>query len=157
MCRRSPTWWSRARVCSATSSRFGIWRTKSAPRPTSTSVEWAVALCHSRAEVDQVLRVRMQSLPRFPARLPDQIARPGALDDDAQLEAGHRDIPIETWRFATACHQVRIEQFAPAGQPAECGKLGTRGDRAGLQRPTDQHPAQVEQWVADGTHLPVDE
>ena len=60
------------------------------------SVEWVVALGYSRADVDQVLRARMQSLPGVSACLPHQIARPGALDDDAELETRHRDIPIQT-------------------------------------------------------------
>ena len=52
---------------------------------------------------------------------------------------------------------VGLEQFAPARQSAERGQLRPGGDRIGVQRPTDQHPTEVEQWVADGAHLPVDE
>ena len=58
-------------------------------------IEWIVALGNSGAHVDQILRRRVKSLARLPAGLTHQIARPGALDHDAQLEARHRDIPIE--------------------------------------------------------------
>ena len=59
------------------------------------SLEWAVALGHSGTHVDQILRVRMQSLAGLSACLPDQKARPRALDHDAQLETRHRDIPVQ--------------------------------------------------------------
>src|SRR5882757_2453849 len=58
-------------------------------------VEWAVALDNSRAHVDQVLRRRVQLFPRLPAGLAHQIARPRALDHNAELETRHRDIPVQ--------------------------------------------------------------
>ena len=52
---------------------------------------------------------------------------------------------------------VRVEQFAASRKAAECGQLRACGDRVGFQRPADQHPAEIQQRVADGAHLPVDE
>lgn len=60
------------------------------------SLERVVALRHPGADVDQVLRVGMQPLPRVAAGLPDEKTRPGALDHDAELEARHRDVPTQT-------------------------------------------------------------
>ena len=86
----------------------------------------AVALGDPSPHVDQVLSVRMQCLARVPARLPDQVARPGALDDDAELEARHRDIPVQPRRLAPACGPVGVEQFAAACQSAERGQRRRR-------------------------------
>ena len=109
--RRAAGAWMSARVstgsgrCPARASRpdEGVdWRRRPGPgrqtRPRHlrlAQVEGVVALGHSGTDVDQVLRVRMQPLPRLPAGLPDQITGPGALDHDAQLEARHRDIPVQ--------------------------------------------------------------
>ena len=37
----------------------------------------------------------MQPLPRLPGGPPGQEARPGALDDHAELEAGQRQVPVQ--------------------------------------------------------------
>src|SRR5688572_329085 len=87
-------------------------------------------------------------------------ARPGvgALEDDAELEAGEDRVPGDGRGVAVAALGVVGDQLVAGGQPA--GVAERPGDDVGhgvvgAQRlgPGGEQPAEVEQRVADGAHL----
>ena len=65
----------------------------------------------------------MQSLSGFPARRTGQIAGPGALNDNAQLQAGQRLIPVQVLGAPTARGQVGLKQFPALRQSAQLGQI----------------------------------
>ena len=65
----------------------------------------------------------MQSLPGFPTRRTGQIAGPGALYDDTQLQAGQRLIPVQVLSAPAARGQVGLKQFAALCKAAQLGQI----------------------------------
>ena len=130
---RSPTGWSRtARARRTRPTRWSARRSSVAREQAQNRMNPAqpVRLCvccagwNRRAQVnglspaatrspsaDQPAGRIMQPLTGFPVGLAGQVARVGALDDDRQLEAGHRHVPVQVLGGPAAGIGVGGQQF----------------------------------------------
>ena len=80
-----------------------------------------------------------------------------SLEDDAELVAGENAIPFDMAHVARGARAVMLHEFIRRRKALP----GTDADRAGGRpfalRPGGEKPAEIEQRVADGGELPVDD